>query len=115
MDFYFPHVSGIFQDDNGLIHRACVVKNCFPDHERSFSPTEWPPQSPDLNSIEHFWDQLQRQLRVPTPVPSSLEELSQHLLVVWTNIPLNYLQNLVESISYRMKAVKNVNGCPINY
>ena len=76
---------------------------------------EWPPQSPDLNPIENVWDQLERKLRAPTPLPSSLEELSQRLLVVWTNIRLDYLQNLRESMPDRMKAVINVIGGPINY
>ena len=33
-------------------------------------------------------------------------KLSQRLLVVWTNILLDYLQNLVESMSTRMKQSK---------
>ena len=41
--------------------------------------------------------------------------LSQRLFVAWTNILLDYFQNLVESMPDRMKAVINVKGGPINY
>ena len=60
MDIYFFDRSSIFQDDNASIHRACVVKDWFRDHERSFSHTESLPQSPDLNAIKNMWDQLQK-------------------------------------------------------
>ena len=41
-------------------------------------------------------------------------KLSQRLLVVWTKILLDYLQNLVELMSSQNEAVKNVEGGPIN-
>ena len=100
--------------DNAPIHRTRVVQDWFQYHEGSFSHVEWPLQFPDLNPIENLWDQLERQLQASTPLPFSLEELSQRLLVVWTNIRLDYLQNFVESMSDKMKAVINVRGGPKN-
>ena len=76
---------------------------------------EWHPQSPDLNPFENLWDQLERELRALTPLPSSLKDPSQRLLELWTNIRLNCLKNLVESMPNRMKVVINVKCGPINY
>ena len=42
---------GIFQDDNGPIHTAHVVKNCYEAHESELERMESPPQSPDLNIL----------------------------------------------------------------
>ena len=45
------HIMAIIQDDNVKIHQAQFVKQWFSEHEESFSCMNWPPQSPELNSI----------------------------------------------------------------
>ena len=115
MKFYFLDGSGTFQDDNARIYRSRVVQDWFRDHEGSFSHMEWPPQSPDLNPIENLCDQLERELRALTPLPSSLKDILQRLLELWTNIILDCLQYLVESMPNRMKVVINVKYGPIDY
>ena len=71
----FSDGDGIFQDKNVSIQTAHVVKNCHKKHESVLERMEWPPQSSDLNIIEHSWCVFERQVKNLYPPPSYLLEL----------------------------------------
>ena len=55
------------------------------------------PHSPDLNSIEHLWDELERWLRARHNRPTSVPNLTNALVAEWKQVPAAMFQHLVES------------------
>ena len=58
----FPGGCGLFQQDNAPCHKAKMVQEWFEEHNNKFEVLTWPPNSPDLNPIEHLWDVLDKQV-----------------------------------------------------
>ncbi|GBN05253.1 hypothetical protein AVEN_116384-1 [Araneus ventricosus] len=55
MAFVFPTGNGIFQQDNAPCHKAQIVLEWFEEHTDEFHLMSSPPNSPDLNLMEHIW------------------------------------------------------------
>ncbi|KAK3520359.1 hypothetical protein QTP70_023838 [Hemibagrus guttatus] len=63
----------------------------------------WPPNSPDLNTIDHLWDVLDKQIRSMEVPPRNLQDLKDLLLTSWCQIPEHTFRDLVESMPRRVK------------
>ncbi len=74
-----------------------------------------PPQSPDINPIEHLWDVVEREIRIVDVQPTNLQQLRDAIMSIWTNISEEYFQHLVESMPWRIKAVLKAEGGPTRY
>ncbi|XP_066556920.1 uncharacterized protein sergef isoform X2 [Amia ocellicauda] len=73
------------------------------NHE--FKVLTWPPNSPDLNPIEHLWDVLDKQVRSMEAPPRNLQDLKDLLLMSCCQIPQHTFRGLVESMPRRVRAV----------
>lgn len=100
-----------FQQDNDPKHTSNLVKLWM---KRNKVPIlEWPSQSPDLNPIEHLWEELERRIRVRTY--KNTDELMAGLEQEWFKIPIERLIALVDSMPDRCAAVIASNGYATKY
>lgn len=75
----------------------------------------WPAQSPDLNPIEHVWAYLEKRIERRRYQIKNVDQLEAALRDEWYNTPLQLLENLVESMNSRCKAVIEAKGGNTRY
>ena len=75
----------------------------------------WPGQSPDLNPIEHLWDELEHHVRSKQNHPKNLRELELLLQECWSEISHEIYQKLVASMVHQIEAVIKARGYPTRY
>ncbi len=95
-------------DYNAPCHKAQIISDWFLEHDNEFTLLKWPPQSPDLNPIEHLWDVVEQEIRIMDVQPTNLQQLRDAIMSIWTNISEECFQHLVESMPRRIKAVMKV-------
>jgi hypothetical protein len=83
--------------------------------EREIQVMEWPALSPDLNPIEHVWDQLDRRVHKRRNPPLTIQELTQALIEEWESIPQESLRRLVRSMPRRCEEVIRIRGGHTQY
>jgi hypothetical protein len=93
----------LYQHDNAPCHKARSVSEWFVDNK--IPEMVWPAQSPDLNPIEHLWDELECQLRSRPQRPLSPTALATALQEEWAAILPETFKHLVESLPSRVRAV----------
>ena len=98
----------IFQQDNDPKHMSRLATEWF--RNNGIEVLDWPPQSPDLNPIEHLWQHLKMQLNRYETEPAGIDELWSRLRVEWDNIPPEFSVNLIESMPTRIAAVLKAKG-----
>ncbi len=59
------------------------LKVCILSHTRG---VQRPPQSPDLNPIEHLWDVVEREIGIIDVQPTNLQQLRDAITSIWTKI-----------------------------
>ncbi|KAK7112332.1 hypothetical protein V1264_011803 [Littorina saxatilis] len=103
----------ILQDDNAPPHRSAAV-NTFIQQAR-VNRMLWPANSPDLNPIEHMWDELCRRVQQHHPPPANLGQLLQWLQQEWNGVPRVFICNLIHSMHQRCVECLAYNGGHTRY
>ena len=100
-------------DDNARPHRDCVVDAYL--HEQDIICMDWAPYRPDMNSIEHIWDEIGRGLEELDPQSVNLRQLGVVVQNLRQQIPLERVQTLVSSMPRRVCALVDPRGSSTQY
>ena len=68
---------------------------------------DWPSRSPDLNPIEHIWDELGRRVRQQVNPPQTLGDLERALVEQWRRLPQAVFTNVLRSMRRCCVAVRD--------
>lgn len=106
------HRNFIFMQDNARPHTANTTRRFFELH--NITLLDHPANSPDLNPIEHIWDEMGRRLRHRERQPQNLNELGEALREIWYEIPQNVIQRCI-NMRERLQAVIDQRGGNTQY
>ncbi|GFT33635.1 transposable element Tcb2 transposase [Trichonephila clavipes] len=97
----------IFMDDNAPCHRAVLIDDFL--ETENIQRMSWPENSSDLNSIEHVWDMLGRQIAAISHPPLSVTQLKR----ASSPRSLKPFEPTTHSSSHSMygKSLCSVSGC----
>ncbi len=98
MTTVYTSSDGYFQQDNAPCHKAQIISDWFLEHDNEFTLLKWPPQSPDLNPIEHLLDVVEREICIMDVQPTNLQTLRDAIMSKWTKISVECFQHLVKSM-----------------
>lgn len=104
----------VFQQDGAKPHTARVTRQWLADSAdvgEHMGPDIWPPQSPDLNCIEHLWSVLAE--RVALHRPTTRAGLVRALRAEFPVVETAMCRRLVESMPKRLDEVVARNGLPL--
>lgn len=98
----------VFQHDNDPKHTAKLTQQLL--RSKPYKVLDWPAQSPDLNPIEHLWNEVQRRLRKNTVHISSVSSLWMAVEDAWNTIEQSICEQLIRSMPNRVAAVIKAKG-----
>lgn len=102
--------NGIFQKDNAPCHKAQMVLEWFQEHNDEFQLMSWPPNSTDINLIEHILALIERQLKDQTPTCLNISTLHNSCFDIWYSLSPMIYQEFVASMIRQVSAILLAKG-----
>ena len=90
-------------DDNAAPHRANIVHEYLIGED--INQFQWSSYSPDMNPIEHMWNELGYRLEGVHPQSQTHQELGQALHNLWEAIRIEWTRALVDSLPHCVQAL----------
>lgn len=103
----------VLMQDGATPHTAATTERLLRQQQVRVLP--WPSKSPDMNPIEHLWDELGRRVRNGPNPPANLVQLEQMLIQEWANIPQQTISNYVMSMRQRCAHLLRARGGHTKY
>ena len=100
-------------EDGAPVHWAKIAKS-FRD-TNAMASIPHPPQSPDLNPIEHVWKKLKVLVNQRPTRPKNKDELWVALQEEWEKIDVGFVNALIESMPCHVQAVYEARGLSTKY
>ena len=114
-----PWARGTFQNnfvlvqDNAPPHKARATMTFLENQD--VEVMDWLAKSPDMNPIEHLWDQMAVYIRDMDNPPTTLHQLLDALLAAWDALRPERLRSLVRSMLRRARALLAAHGGHTRY
>ena len=103
----------VYVQDTAPPHTTCDTA-AFLD-QQDVDVMDWPARSPNINPIEHVWDQMSVWIRDMDDPPSTVAELNNAVRQAWAAVRPRRVRTLVESMPRRVMALMAVRGGHTRY
>ena len=103
----------LVMEDGAPIHRSKVAQQF--RSQNSMDAIPHPPQSPDLNPIEHVWKRLKILVNECPTRPANLDELWVALQEEWLKIDIDFINSLILSMPRWVDALFKAKGRSTKY
>lgn len=110
MDEHLGRKKWLFMQDGAPAHTSKRTMQYL--NQRCRLLKRWPPNSPDLNPIEHLWSIMDK--RITKEQPSTVEQFKNVLETTWNDLEFSIIENLIISMRHRILKVINLRGQSIN-
>jgi hypothetical protein len=74
----------LFQHDNDPLDKVRSIQKWFVNI--GVEERDWPAQSPNLNAIDHLWNNLEHRQRARPNRPTSVPDLNNALVAEWKHV-----------------------------
>lgn len=110
--FIAQHGPAVFMHDNARPHTARVTRQFL--QQNNVVTLEWPSLSPDMNPIEHLWDELDHRVRTRGDI-HNMNQLAAALVQEWNALPRDRVQRYVRSMRRRVATLRLQRGGHTRY
>ncbi|MBW0547836.1 hypothetical protein O181_087551 [Austropuccinia psidii MF-1] len=106
------HEGLTLMEDGAPIHTDMASQQWCDEHQ--ICKLIWPPNSPDLNTIENLWFKM-KYIVTHLFNPKTMDELTAAVNAAWESLPFDHLDSLLLPLPARMQMVVDQNGAPTQW